>query len=136
MTKPDLLRRREALAALGALGLAAALPKLRGLTATDSAEAASCVLMPELTEGPYWIANHLTRRDITEHRPGVPLALRFVVQDARGTDIYAWNAVVDQTVIRPGEKVTFRSRLASPPPEAHSVVVRFFHRRDLAAGSV
>lgn len=62
--------------------------------------------------------------------------LRFVVQDARGTDIYAWNAVVDQTVIRPGEKVAFRSRLASPPPEAHSVVVRFFHRRDLAAGSV
>lgn len=62
--------------------------------------------------------------------------LRFVVQDARGADIYAWNALVDQTVIKPGEKVAFRSRLASPPAEAHSVVVRFFHRRDLAAGSV
>jgi predicted Zn finger-like uncharacterized protein len=62
--------------------------------------------------------------------------LRFVVQDARGTDIYAWNAVVDQAVVKPGEKVTFRSRLASPPADAHSVVVRFFHRRDLASGSV
>jgi predicted Zn finger-like uncharacterized protein len=62
--------------------------------------------------------------------------LRFVVQDARGADIYAWNAVVDQAVIRPGEKVPFKSRLASPPADAHSVVVRFFHKRDLASGSV
>ena len=29
--------------------------------------------------------------------------LRFVVQDAHGADIYAWNAVVDQAVIQPGE---------------------------------
>ena len=62
--------------------------------------------------------------------------LRFVVQDARGADIYAWNAVVDQAVIRPGERVPFKSRLASPPADAHSVVVRFFHKRDLASGSV
>jgi predicted Zn finger-like uncharacterized protein len=62
--------------------------------------------------------------------------LRFVVQDARGADIYAWNAVVDQAVVKPGEKVAFRTRLASPPAEAHSVVVRFFHRRDLTSGSV
>jgi hypothetical protein len=62
--------------------------------------------------------------------------LRFVVQDARGTDIYAWNAVVDQAVVKPGEKVAFRSRLASPPADTHSVVVRFFHRRDLTSGSV
>jgi predicted Zn finger-like uncharacterized protein len=61
--------------------------------------------------------------------------LRFVVQDARGADIYAWNSVVDQAVIRPGEKVAFKSRLASPPADAHSVVVRFFHKRDLASGS-
>jgi hypothetical protein len=62
--------------------------------------------------------------------------LRFVVQDAHGADIYAWNALVDQAVIKPGEKVAFKSRLASPPAEAHSLVVRFFHRRDLASGSV
>jgi hypothetical protein len=62
--------------------------------------------------------------------------LRFVVQDARGADIYAWNSVVDQAVIQPGERVAFKSRLASPPADAHSVVIRFFHRRDLASGSV
>lgn len=62
--------------------------------------------------------------------------LRFVVQDARGADIYAWNAVVDQAVMNPGEKVAFKSRLASPPADAHSVVVRFFNRRDLSSGSV
>ena len=46
--------------------------------------------------------------------------LRFVVQDARGADIYAWNSVVDQAVIKPGEKVAFKSRLASPPADAHT----------------
>ena len=98
MSKPDLLRRREALAALGALGLAAAIPKLRSLGTTEDAEAASCVLMPELTEGPYWVPNRLTRRDITESRPGIPLALRFVVQDAnackpiQGGDVELWHA--------------------------------------------
>ena len=61
--------------------------------------------------------------------------LRFVVQDARGADIYAWNSVVDQAVVKPGEKVAFKSRLASPPADAHSIVVRFFNRRDLASGS-
>jgi predicted Zn finger-like uncharacterized protein len=62
--------------------------------------------------------------------------LRFVVQDAHGAEIYAWNAVVEQAVVQPGEKVAFRSRLASPPDGAHSVIVRFFNRRDLASGSV
>jgi protocatechuate 3,4-dioxygenase beta subunit len=98
MSKPELLRRREALAALGALGLAAAIPKLRSLGTTEDAEAASCVLMPELTEGPYWVRNNLTRRDITESRPGIPLALRFKVQDAstctpiKGADVELWHA--------------------------------------------
>ncbi|MEZ5765409.1 MAG: zinc-ribbon domain-containing protein [Xanthobacteraceae bacterium] len=62
--------------------------------------------------------------------------LRFVVQDSHGADIYAWNAVLDQAVIEPGGRVPFRSRLASPPADASSIVVRFFHRRDLAAGSI
>ena len=98
MSKPDLLRRREALAALGALGLAAAIPKLRSIATPGDAEAASCILMPELTEGPYWVRNTLTRRDITESRPGIPLALTFKVQDAStctpvtGADVELWHA--------------------------------------------
>jgi predicted Zn finger-like uncharacterized protein len=60
--------------------------------------------------------------------------LRFVVRDDHGTEIYAWNTVLEQSVLNPGEKVWFRSRLASPPAEARSIDVRFFNRRDLASG--
>lgn len=60
--------------------------------------------------------------------------LRFVVTDARGQEIYAWNAVPEQTVLQPGAKVMFRSRLASPPDDARNVTVRFFNRRDMMAG--
>ncbi|WP_322514583.1 MJ0042-type zinc finger domain-containing protein [Rhodopseudomonas palustris] len=60
--------------------------------------------------------------------------LRFVVRDERGTEIYAWNAVLEQTVLRPGEQAWFRSRLASPPAEARSIDVRFFNRRDIMTG--
>lgn len=60
--------------------------------------------------------------------------LRFVVRDVHGTEVYAWNAVLDQPALKPGEKVFFRSRLASPPAEGRDITVRFFNRRDLAAG--
>lgn len=60
--------------------------------------------------------------------------LRFAVHNAQGQEIYNWTALPDQTVIAPGASLPFRSRLASPPPEAHAVLVRFFHRRDLVAG--
>jgi hypothetical protein len=62
--------------------------------------------------------------------------LRFAVRDAQGAEIYAWNAVLEQTVLRPGERAFFRSRLASPPPEGRNIDVRFFNRRDIAGGSV
>jgi hypothetical protein len=62
--------------------------------------------------------------------------LRFVVRDAKGTEIYAWNAVLDQAVLKPGEKAWFRSRLASPPPEGQTLDVRFFNRRDIASGDL
>src|SRR2546430_12168806 len=44
--------------------------------------AGSCVLTPEQTEGPYYIAGEKFRRNITEGRPGVPLLLRLRVVDA------------------------------------------------------
>lgn len=62
--------------------------------------------------------------------------LRFAVRDAKGTEIYAWNAVLEQTSLKPGEKAWFRSRLATPPPEGRHIDVRFFNRHDLAAGGV
>jgi predicted Zn finger-like uncharacterized protein len=60
--------------------------------------------------------------------------LRFSVRDAQGAEIYAWNAVLEQPVLQPGERAHFKSRLASPPPEGHDIDVRFFNKRDMAAG--
>jgi predicted Zn finger-like uncharacterized protein len=62
--------------------------------------------------------------------------LRFSVRDAQGAEIYAWNAVLEQPVLRPGEKAWFKSRLASPPPEGRNIDVRFFSKRDLAGGNI
>jgi protocatechuate 3,4-dioxygenase beta subunit len=44
--------------------------------------AVTCVLSPELTEGPYYIAGEKVRRNVTEGKPGVRLALRLTVVDA------------------------------------------------------
>jgi predicted Zn finger-like uncharacterized protein len=60
--------------------------------------------------------------------------LRFSVRDAQDAEIYAWNAVLEQTTLKPGERAWFKSRLASPPPEARNIDVRFFSKRDLAGG--
>jgi predicted Zn finger-like uncharacterized protein len=57
--------------------------------------------------------------------------LRFSVRDAQGAEIYAWNTVLEQTVLKPGEQAFFRSRLASPPAEGRNIDIRFFNRRDL-----
>ena len=62
--------------------------------------------------------------------------LRFSVRDAQGAEIYAWNTVLEQPVLRPGEKAWFKSRLASPPPEGRNIDVRFFSRRDISGGHV
>ena len=92
-----LLRRREALTLAG-LGLTGALgARVSGALGTQDAEAASCVLSPEVTEGPYWIDNKLTRRDITEDRPGLPLELVLTAQNAKtcspikGADVKIWH---------------------------------------------
>ncbi|MCA6115897.1 zinc-ribbon domain-containing protein [Bradyrhizobium sp. WSM 1738] len=58
--------------------------------------------------------------------------LRFSVRDAQGAEIYAWNAVLEQPMLKPGERAYFKSRLASPPPEGRNIDVRFFNKRDLA----
>jgi protocatechuate 3,4-dioxygenase beta subunit len=109
------LRRRDLLVALGGLGIAAlwqaacgsdssksATTGRTGATATaadaQDIAATSCVLSREVTAGPYYIANHLRRRDITDGRPGLPLALHVTVVDAttckriKGADVEIWHA--------------------------------------------
>jgi hypothetical protein len=60
--------------------------------------------------------------------------LRFAVRNAAGQEIYSWTALPARNMLAAGGTMPFRSRLASPPPEAHEVLVRFFNRRDLSAG--
>jgi hypothetical protein len=62
--------------------------------------------------------------------------LRFSVRDAQGAEIYAWNALLEQAVLNPGERAWFKSRLASPPAEGRNIDVRFFSKRDIAGGNV
>ncbi|MBN9600560.1 MAG: zinc-ribbon domain-containing protein [Afipia sp.] len=62
--------------------------------------------------------------------------LRFIVRNAQGNEIYAWNSVLEQAKLNPGEKIWFKSRLASPPAEGREIAVRFFHPRDIAAGGI
>jgi hypothetical protein len=69
----------------------------------------------------------------SRHAVEVP-RLRFAVHNGGGKEIYAWTALPSRNVLTPGAILPFRSRLASPPQEAHQVQVRFFNRRDLAAG--
>jgi predicted Zn finger-like uncharacterized protein len=71
--------------------------------------------------------------ETTSFKPLEIPRLHFVVRDANGAQVYAWNAVLEQTVANPGEKVPFKSRLASPPPNAYDLVVRFFNKRDIGS---
>jgi predicted Zn finger-like uncharacterized protein len=62
--------------------------------------------------------------------------LRFSVRDAQGAEIYAWNALLEQTVLKPGDRAWFKSRLASPPPEGRNIDIRFFNKRDVSGGHI
>ncbi len=61
--------------------------------------------------------------------------LKFVVRNAAREEIYSWTAVPGRASLQPGEEVSFRSRLASPPGEARDLIVRFVNRRDMVAGT-
>jgi len=61
--------------------------------------------------------------------------LRFAVRNAARQEIYSWTAVPPRAVLPPGEAVAFRTRLASPPPDAHDVLVRFLNRYDIMTGA-
>jgi hypothetical protein len=61
--------------------------------------------------------------------------LKFVVRNAARQEIYSWTAVPARASLPPGEAVAFRSRLASPPPEARDLVLRFVNRRDIVAAT-
>ena len=61
--------------------------------------------------------------------------LKFAVRDGSGQEVYSWTAVAPRASLPPGESVAFHGRLASPPVEAHDVLVRFITRQDILAGA-
>lgn len=52
-------------------------------------------------------------------------AIRVVVRDAQGVELYAWPAQSLKLTLEPGERTVFRARLAAPPPTGRTVQVRF-----------
>jgi protocatechuate 3,4-dioxygenase beta subunit len=77
------LNRRDVLK-LGGAGLAAVFgARALEFLGDDAQAAATCLLTPETTEGPYWVENSLTRRDIRAGKAGLPLVLRFTILNAR-----------------------------------------------------
>jgi predicted Zn finger-like uncharacterized protein len=61
--------------------------------------------------------------------------LKFIVRNAARQEIYSWTSVPSRASLAPGEAVGFRTRLASPPPDARDLVLRFVNRRDMVAGN-
>src|SRR5262245_40706900 len=86
------LTRRQTLEIAGAAGGALVLGGAAGKAITGLADgdevtramaAKACLLSPEVTEGPFYVALDRIRRDITEGRGGVPLTLRTRVIDVK-----------------------------------------------------
>lgn len=77
-------RRRALLRALALLPVGLAVRPAWAEKAAEAGLVAAnvCLLSPETTEGPFYVDPKLVRRDITEGRPGVPLALTLQVVDA------------------------------------------------------
>jgi protocatechuate 3,4-dioxygenase beta subunit len=77
------LTRGSLLKAAGAAAAAVGLGRLGDSEDALAGDSVSCVLTPEQTEGPYYIAKEKLRRNITDGRPGTPLTLRLTVVDAK-----------------------------------------------------
>ena len=100
----EAITRRGSLAKLSGLLVAAAgggslLPgTAAGGNRAIETGAAQCVLTPELTEGPYYIAGEKLRRDIREGHPGALLTLRLGIVNAstckpiKGAAVDIWHA--------------------------------------------
>jgi protocatechuate 3,4-dioxygenase beta subunit len=88
MNEDTKISRRDSLLAAGGLIAAALIPEAASAAGSGSGPAAvasgaiSCVLTPELTEGPYYVPSEKVRHNITEGKPGTRLDLRLTVVDA------------------------------------------------------
>ena len=70
----------------------------------------------------------------TANKPVEVPRLRFAARNASGQEIYTWNAKPERSILEPGQRLPFSSRLVSPPADANDVMVRFFNANDAMAG--
>lgn len=71
----------------------------------------------------------------TSNKPVEVPRLRFAARSPAGQEIYIWTAKPERSLLGPGEKMKFSSRLAAPPTDANDVLVRFFTANDAMAGA-
>ena len=84
MLLPERFTRRRLLG-FAAVGAAAAAWPVEEAGAGPNAVASgavTCILSPEMTEGPYYLPREAVRRNITEGKPGTPLTLHLSVVSA------------------------------------------------------
>ena len=71
----------------------------------------------------------------TASKPVEVPRLRFAARNATGQEVYTWTALPSRSILEPGARLDFSSHLASPPPEATDIIVRFFNVHDAVSGS-
>lgn len=62
-------------------------------------------------------------------------SLRFILKNDGAEDVYAWTLDSGIRPLRPGEKTTFTTRVASPPPAAKDVQIRFAHADEIGVNA-
>lgn len=70
----------------------------------------------------------------TASKPVEVPRLRFAARNKDGQEIYTWTAKPERSILEPGQRLPFSSRLAAPPADANDVMVRFFTANDAMAG--
>lgn len=68
--------------------------------------------------------------NVARHPVEVP-RVRIAVLGPSQQELYSWTTLLQRSILADNEKVAFRSRLASPPPNGKEVLVRFLTRSDL-----
>jgi predicted Zn finger-like uncharacterized protein len=71
----------------------------------------------------------------TSNKPVEVPRLRFAARSPTGQEIYTWTAKPERSLLGPGDRLPFSSRLAAPPANANDVLVRFFTANDAMAGA-
>jgi protocatechuate 3,4-dioxygenase beta subunit len=82
LTRRSLLYRAAGLAVAGSAAASWQVEEAGAGPRAVASGAVTCILSPEMTEGPYYLHGEAVRRNITEGKPGTPLTLHLSVVNA------------------------------------------------------